>query len=372
MPEEVLVDNIGATFCIEGILLPLIGCVGICGNIASISHFGTPFNYRQNFQSYMLCLGVVDLLLILCSLVVHSGREFTRLSDFFYEKTYLDMISELYQLNNTSIEEYEDSNYAIDTFQVNRYHLLHCVFIQVLIFVTALYSICVSGNIYLHLAISIERYLVVCRPLSRIRRNKYQPRIFIFLIVIISSLYNVPKFFEWQLIYRQINLSENSTSQGTSDYWDHNILHVIDICPTKLRQNQIYIHVMMWANFFLMSLIPYVLICLLNVSIIKQLIRQNQWASKSNHQNTRRKTNCGAASSMRKNIDFEEESKYCMPTVHYHSGKQKRNDVLLAKLSLAIMVPYLIYHTVRMIPNLYELTRVKNKLLHNTYFRVHH
>ena len=83
--EDDSMYSIDAIFGIEGILLPIIGCAGICGNIASIIHFGCCTKRRHNFKSYMLALGIVDLLLILSSFVIHSGLSWIEL----YQRVYI-------------------------------------------------------------------------------------------------------------------------------------------------------------------------------------------------------------------------------------------------------------------------------------------
>ena len=109
-------------FYLNGIVLPIIGCAGLFGNIASISHFSKCTTRRQNFQSYMLCLGIVDLFIIMMSLTVYSGGE--------YIQNYIRNVDESFQdLIKTSQEIQIASPIHKGVFQnleiSDRFHSLH-------------------------------------------------------------------------------------------------------------------------------------------------------------------------------------------------------------------------------------------------------
>ena len=131
-------------------------------------------------------------------------------------------------------------------------------------------------------------------------------------------------------------------------------LYIADICPTELRQNKLYHHVMASLALIFMFLIPYVSVLVLNGLIIKSLIANNEWTSLGNIPNSTRNSRTG-------NLNDKQDStllRECRPQVHHHVDKRRRNEVFLAKLSLLIMIPYLLYHTVNVVPNIQELATV--------------
>ena len=56
---------------------------------------------------------------------------------------------------------------------------------------------------------------------------------------------------------------------------------------TKLRLNKHYINTIVWANFILMGLVPFIILLYLNVSVLKKLMERRTWLKISNHKNLR-------------------------------------------------------------------------------------
>ena len=93
------------------------------------------------------------------------------------------------------------ANYK-DTLEVYKRHVY-----PFSMFVTyPLSNIARSGSAYLTLAVTIERYLVVCHPLRARTLCTYgRARRSIIVVTIFSLLYNLPKFFE---NYAKVNICE--------------------------------------------------------------------------------------------------------------------------------------------------------------------
>ena len=336
-------------FYLNGIVLPIIGCAGLFGNIASISHFSKCTTRRQNFQSYMLCLGIVDLFIIMMSLTVYSGGE--------YIQNYIRNVDESFQdLIKTSKEVEIGSPIHLYSKEVlqnletsDRFHSLQ---MQLEFYLHPFFAMLKTGNIYLHLAISVERYNVVCRPFLAMRCKNYQARLVIAMIVMLAILYNIPTIFEHRLIYE---VDMRSNAKNTTGLMSTPMtFYIADICPTELRQNKLYHHVMASLALIFMFLIPYVSVLVLNGLIIKSLIANNEWTSLGNIPNSTRNSRTSTLNDKQDSTLLRE----CRPQVHHHVDKRRRNEVFLAKLSLLIMIPYLLYHTVNVVPNIQELATV--------------
>ena len=328
LDNDLMYEN--ARFAIEGILLPIVGCVGIFGNVGSIIHFGGCSNRRHNFKRYMLALGMADLLLILSSLIIHSGDAWI----WMYQRVYIKTLLIEMSTNIENQTEYSSNSNGIET--ILRYDRLCNLYNEIRIYGHSSYYVFISMNIYLHLAISVERYSVICHPFSRLRRKKYGPNTVIFIIVLLAILYNAPTLFEHVVVY---------------DKWE-----ISTICPTGIRQNQVYIRIKAVLAILLMFLIPYLATLIYNSMILRKLIMNKEWAAKSEPPNMELKNIDKKDHTRRQSSTLNRQSSGLQ--IHYHADTRRRNEVLWAKLSLVIMVPYLLYHPFRIIPNIYELTKV--------------
>ena len=142
-------------FLIEGVLLPIIGMIGIFGNISSIFYFSSGRRYRTNFHAFMLWLAVCDTVLIVSACTMYAFPE--------WSTAYAE----------SGIPEYLTP------------------------WVLTIAQIALTGNIYFTIAISIERYIVICHPLFHRGQHSQKPsRYFVMSILLFAIVYNFSKFFE--------------------------------------------------------------------------------------------------------------------------------------------------------------------------------
>ena len=105
---------------------------------------------------------------------------------------------------------------------------------------------------------------------------------------------------------------------------------VYDIQATAMRLDQYYYKIyLMWMNFFLMGLGPFVILVVLNALTVRELIVLS--GSGGNSQ--------GVA-------------------IGPDSASNRRKDIVLAKVSMAIVFVFIVCHSIKWIPNIYELLQV--------------
>ena len=158
-------------------------------------------------------------------------------------------------------------------------------------------QISLTGSIYCTMAITLERYLVVCRPFYRISRE-WSPQTFIVPIVLISIFYNLPQFFEIQTCEYQIVYDRNLTNGSCvmSKYCPGNIFqvghkmsaikdisfdenmtklpddfHELYIDYTSLSKHNGYVAYKTISNFLINAAIPFALILICNAKIVRGL-----------------------------------------------------------------------------------------------------
>ena len=99
------------------------------------------------------------------------------------------------------------------------------------------------------------------------------------------------------------------------------------IAPTVMRMNPYYVKITMWLNFLLMGLGPFILLISLNMLTLMQL----QKMAKESHMLTG------------------------------PDGRNRKKDIILCKVSLAIVFVFIVCHSIKWIPNIYELLQVCNQ-----------
>ena len=153
-----LIDT--SNFIIQGMLLTVVAVLGICGNFASIIYFSRPKRYRSHFEPFMLWLAVYDTIFILSAWLAYAAPV---LSEYYVKAGYSG-------------------------------HLIP--------WVVPIAQTATTGTIYLTIAISSERYFMICHPFYHHGKHKDIPaKAYIIPIFIFAMLYNLSKFFELETIY---------------------------------------------------------------------------------------------------------------------------------------------------------------------------
>ena len=113
-------SGIERQFVIEGIILTIIGIIGVIGNIGAVFHFAQYKRFKHRFYALMLVLSLIDILVI---------------ASFIWF---------------CSVPEFLDSTRSSLHWSLWIYPILNTL---------------VTASIFLTVAISLDRYLAICKPL---------------------------------------------------------------------------------------------------------------------------------------------------------------------------------------------------------------
>ena len=130
------------------------------------------------------------------------------------------------------------------------------------------------GSVFVTIAITIERYVVVCH-----RASEFKGKFLLIPLPIISAiLYNIPKFFEIEATEYSSHdkVSEQITSPNTS-YTDSAVLEKLKVEDigyrgTALRLNYWYvIFYVTWPKLLIVEIIPWIMVIVLNTLIWNEM-----------------------------------------------------------------------------------------------------
>ena len=345
-------------FIFEVLLIIVVGTIGVFGNCALTIMFYKLKGKQVKFHRLMILLTSFDTSYILLSVVLFT----------------IPGISENYK---------------------NFYHP------YVVPRAIPMIQVALTGSVYATTAISIERYLIVCRPFWTVSNN-WSSKLYIIPILLMSLVYNLPRFFELttgidcgeptlghekfneaddhKVAATQLNntLSFETVRTSKQDIESTNVTCVYSIALTQMRQNKYYYSAyVIGLNFFFMGLIPFLILVSSASLILHRLISY----SNENGQDVRRISeplrNMSASSINTRNefnfafnnlhpiqnhdIASDEPPHSPFPRSFVISKRLKTNEIMLAKVSLSITFVFIICHSIRWVPNIYELIqRINN------------
>lgn len=196
---------------IEGTILPIVGTFGIFANTAGILYFVKQRRHQQRFYGLMVVLAIVDSLLIFSCFCTFS----------------LPLL-----LNST--KRHMEWYYIIWMIPVSQ------------IFYTS--------NIYITGALSVDRYLSICKPLYYYA-HPWPKRFIVVPILCFSALYNIPRFFEFEWSTQMVN--------GTN---------ITVVGATEMRLNTYYVQVyFLWCTLIVHGILPFFVLVTLNILTLKEM-----------------------------------------------------------------------------------------------------
>ena len=292
-------------FLIEGAIVLCFGITGCIGNLISIPYFGWRVKRQWNYYVLLIYLAIFDLTIVICGTF-------------------------LYGINN--IGSY------IRTEMYNK----------IAFYLYPLIQIGLTGSTYFTMAISMERYFVICRPLYH-WGHAYKSRMYIIPIIAFTFIYNIPSFFELRTEYCQIqNIPNLNLPEGHAIYLcngENFTLHgcadgTICIIPTELRMNPLYygIYHVGFSSVFL-YLIPTTVLLTSNIQIFNEIIVYTKGTSPEIY-----------------SVQSPLRHRYSVypPQQHPRERQRRKNQVARANVVLAISGIFIICNTIRISINMYE------------------
>jgi len=312
----------------------LVVCIaGLMGNVAAILVFGKSKKTQKNFYTFMFYLAVFDLIYVIMALWLFVLPQFTITSPFMKDGMWYYIVP-----------------FAIPIGQIS-----------------------MTGSVYFTAAITIERYLTVCKPFYMVSRN-LSARPMSFGIMLFAFLYNFPKFFEMSTLHnicyynqtytteiRRVTFnSENcehqfyakkkwrtfpfellSDDESNGHYGQSNSsmsLHIYGIEGSALRFNSAYVQAYtIYSNLLINGIVPFFLVIILNVWIVVELQKTDfPLSPKSSRKREESRHSIFAPNS---------------PTI----SSRKRKELGVAKISLTIAMIFILCHFVKWIPNIHEM-----------------
>ncbi|XP_008555574.1 FMRFamide receptor [Microplitis demolitor] len=256
-------------FITLGILLNVVGVFGLFGNIISMIILSRP-QMKSSINYLLIGLARCDTILIITSVLIHglpAIYSYTGLLFNYKFKTYPRIVRYLYPLS--------------------------CMAQMV--------------TVYLTLTVTMERYVAVCHPLKARSFCTYgRARLAVLCIVIVSILYNLPKFWE-------VNLEEEI-------HWRYNVT-VYCVVPAILRSSDLYIKIYVnWMYFFVYYAFPFVMLVVFNVAIYRRVRKANR--------------------------DLQQLSRH------------QRREINLATMLLCVVIVFIVCNVLPLVSNVFEMFRI--------------
>ena len=288
----------------EYVIQYMIGVIGIVSNTIAIPVLCSR-EMKNIFNCLLMCLAVLDNLLIMCQMS-EARRKMTN-SFMYLEGAY------------------------------NEAHEHAFVF-----FLYQFHSFVLCASLYITISLAIERYRAVCNPVEHHINTqgtnpwKKMSISYVLPVVLVSSLFSIPKCFEVKMGSYTQNIYQNDILTGT-----RNISIAV---PSDLRKNKVY--VIAWVNvakLIVHGIIPFVSLSILNYRIYSGMIRRKPFEGSQRSQI--QKSIKEANRNQNTNENLKQENSV---------SQRKANERKQAIVLFIIIFMHLICHIPRFLINLHE------------------
>ena len=212
-------------YLVDAVILPSLGLFGILGNILGIHCFSKKL--YLTYYSLLFSLAITDLLTILSFISYYSFPHW---------------------IDHSTLLEQPVCAYII----IVAYSILHLS--QLL-------------DIYLLVALSIERYFAICRPMV-FRTRKMKTNYYIIPIFTFSLIYSSPIFFEYSVKTFEVEKCDGGFSE-CCHFVENTTLYLVKQTDFKLNNQEYKIVYEIILKLLVKSVLPYALLITTNLLIIR-------------------------------------------------------------------------------------------------------
>jgi len=242
----------------------------------------------------------------------------------------------------------------------------YSVKLYLLPYILPIIHVALLGSIYSTVALAAERYITICHPFMRYR-SYYRGTTFILPVVLFAFLYTLPKFFELRLSWEPLrNMSTLSMNESTAEI----PMFRAKLMATDMRKDKTYIRVyLICMNFLVQIVIPFAVLIgfnwltyrtmkesektlLQNIRVHYQSNRNRTSTIRNNSENSTTNENITIQSST--NGGSSQNGNQAISTKNKATSLRKR-EVILSRISIYIVFVFLFCHSVRIVPNIYEM-----------------
>jgi len=160
------------------------------------------------------------------------------------------------------------------------------------------------------MCLALERFITVCFPLFKLR-HRWPARNYIIPVCIVAFFCNISRFFELE-----VDSFDSDFAMPSSNTYHH-------LKPTDLRLNAAYVkYFLIWFNMILFGFLPYISLVVFNLSTYLRLRAMQKEES------------CGLTAA---------------------AAQQREKEIKLSQIGLIIVAVFIRCHSVKWVPNMYEL-----------------
>ncbi|XP_040563468.1 FMRFamide receptor [Lepeophtheirus salmonis] len=308
--SEYLINQV--KFWVEGVSLSLVAIIGAIGNILSIIVLSHP-DLRNSFNLLLIGLSIFDSIYVFVSFLEALRKSFGIVS-------------------NVHLQLYPHFIYPSQ-------------------------MISLTGSVFLIISISFERYISVHHPLDYNQAmndcSATYRRLWKFLIpaIIFSFMFNLPKFFET----RVISIPGNSTT--------------LKIGVTKMRLSPAYSTYITLSEFFVLGVIPVLLLVYFNGKIYRDIKEREQRLRRPERNAKVVSHSCFGKQGPSHSPPFLEQDNIPSRTpvqsrvvTISNNVRRRSTEDKMARLFMTIVFMFLICHIPRITLNFYEMFTLKTAL----------